>query len=84
MDLEVKSCSNVLGWEIVFVLLFHMTSAGLLLWPCLCFSFPAFFSSPQTSFSSPMAKRTSEWEENIVAKARTGTRDGRWDGEKIP
>lgn len=61
-----------------------MPCAGLLLWPCLRFSFPTFFFTRQASFSSPKAKRTTEWEENNVARARTRTRDGRRDRDRYP
>lgn len=62
-----------------------MPCAGLLLWPCLRFSSPTvFFLPPQASFSSPTAKRTTEWEGNNVARARTGTRAGRRDGQRYP
>lgn len=42
------------------------------------------FPSLQGPFPSLMAKRTTEWEENNVARARRGTRDGRRDGERYP
>lgn len=31
-----------------------------------------------------MVERNTKWEENNVATARTGTRDGRRDGERYP